>query len=29
VTRSAILRFISGVRPSTQVICTCGISLPP
>ena len=26
VTRSAILRFISGVRPSTQVICTCGIS---
>src|SRR5258708_38106019 len=29
VIRSAILRFCSGVRPSTQVICTCGIALPP
>src|ERR1700719_156688 len=29
VMRSAILRFCSGVRPSTQVICTCGIALPP
>src|SRR5438105_15788619 len=27
VTRSAIFRFCSAVRPSTQVICTCGISL--
>src|SRR5437763_503359 len=27
VTRSAILRFCSALRPSTQVICTWGISL--
>src|SRR3990172_5803235 len=25
VTRSAILRFCSGERPATQVICTCGM----
>src|SRR5258708_3953398 len=29
VIRSAILRFCSGVRPSTQVICTCGIASSP
>src|SRR5258707_10752164 len=29
VMRSATFRFCSGVRPSTQVICTCGIALPP
>src|ERR1700756_826791 len=29
VIRSATFRFCSGVRPSTQVICTCGIALPP
>src|SRR3972149_7215115 len=28
VTRSAILRFSSGERPSTQVICTCGMGPP-
>src|ERR1700730_50852 len=28
VMRSAIFRFCSGVRPSTQVICTCGIAFP-
>src|SRR3989338_1201547 len=28
VTRSAILRFCSALRPSTQVICTCGMGPP-